>query len=481
MNTSVNTREQLVPILECLDDGLDDALGRLFDLLRIPSISTDPHYRDQTAEAARWLADDLASIGFNTEVCPTGGHPMVLAEHPGPGPGAPHVLYYGHYDVQPPDPRELWHSDPFEPVLVDGEHGKRIVGRGAVDDKGQLMTFVEAFRVWQTVHGTLPIRVTVLLEGEEESGSASLEPFLRENHKRLHADVCVVCDTGMWDIDTPAITSMLRGMVYLEATLEGPSSDLHSGMYGGAVVNPLNALTSILGQLHDERGVVQVPGFYEDVREPPETEARRWADLPFDEKAFLGSVGLATPVGESGRTTLERIWSRPTCDLNGVWGGYTGAGAKTVIPARVSAKLSCRLVPDQDPRAIHDALVAFFQQRTPPDCHWQFTSHGASAAISVPTESSYLEAAAAGLEDVYGVRPVLIGCGGSIPVVGSIRSILGFDSLLVGFSLDDDRIHAPNEKFELRCFQQGMRAHTAIMARLAAVDPSRESASQTPG
>jgi acetylornithine deacetylase/succinyl-diaminopimelate desuccinylase-like protein len=373
------------------------------------------------------------------------------------------VLYYGHYDVQPPTPLELWESPPFEPVIVDAEHGPRIVARGAADDKGQLMTFVEAFRAWMAVHGSLPINVTVLLEGEEESGSPSLDPFLEANRDDLAADVCVITDTGMWNIDTPAITYMLRGLVYVDVTLHGPGHDLHSGMYGGGVVNPNNALARVLGALHDDDGVIQIPGFYDDVRELSDAEAAQWEGLGFDEAGFLASAGLEVSHGEAGRSLLQRLWSRPTCDVNGMWGGYTGAGAKTVIPAHASAKVSCRLVADQDPRKVYDGLVRFFEERTPTGCRWEIHPHGVSAAIRVPTESTYLESALAGLRRVFPQEPVLIGCGGSIPVAGSMQTILGFDSLLVGFSLDDDRVHSPNEKFEVRCFENGTRAHAAIL------------------
>ncbi len=460
---------ELVPVLERLDQDHDAAVGRLCDLLRIPSVSTDPAHDADTRRAAEWLVQDLSSIGFDASARATAGHPMVVGHHPGPGSNtAPHILYYGHYDVQPPDPLELWESPPFEPVIVPSEHGQRVVARGAVDDKGQLMTFVEAFRAWQTVHGTLPVRVTVLLEGEEESGSASLEPFLRAHREELGADVCLVCDTSMWNIQTPAITYMLRGLLYMEVTLHGPSHDLHSGGYGGAVLNPINALSRVLAELKDEEGRVLIPGFYDDVREISPEELKEWAHLDFDERGFLQSAGLTSSQGESGRSVLERIWSRPTCDLNGIWGGYCGRGAKTVIPSSASAKLSCRLVPSQDPAKIRSGLLKFFNERTPPNGRWEFKDHGANPAIRVSTDSPFMCACRQGLADVFGVPPVLIGAGGSIPAVGSIQSILGFDSLLLGFSLDDDRVHSPNEKFELHCFRQGMRSQAAIMARMAA-------------
>jgi acetylornithine deacetylase/succinyl-diaminopimelate desuccinylase-like protein len=467
----------LDPVLDHLQRDADPALERLFDLLRIQSISTDPAHREHVRAAAQWLADDLESMGFEASPRKTPGHPIVIGHHPGPGgDDVPHILYYGHYDVQPPDPIDKWETAPFEPALVTGEHGRRIVARGAVDDKGQLMTFLEAFRAWQAVHGTLPVKVTVLLEGEEETGSPSLDPFLVAHREELAADVCVVCDTGMWDIDTPAITYMLRGLMYAEVTLRGPSHDLHSGMFGGAVLNPINALARVLGELHDERGRVTIPGFYDDVRELTDAEAKQWASLGFDEPAFLEGAGLMTPNGEAGHSTLQRIWSRPTCDVNGIWGGYTGEGAKTVIPSHASAKLSCRLVADQDPQKILDGLEAFLEARRPADGRWEIRTHGLSPAIRVPTESPYLEAASRGLGDIYGRPPVLIGCGGSIPVVGSIQRILGFDSLLVGFSLDDDRIHSPNEKFEERCFRQGAKSHAAMMARFAALTPQKVAA-----
>ncbi len=464
----------LAPVLDRLDSDFDAALRRLCALLRIPSISTDPKYRPETRRAAAFVAEDLASIGFDTEVHETPGHPIVTGHFKASGAaGAPRILYYGHYDVQPPDPLELWESGPFEPAIVDGPHGQRVVARGAVDDKGQLMTFVEAFRAWVNVHGALPVEVTVLLEGEEETGSTSLEPFLKENAASLGADVCVISDTSMWNIDTPAITYMLRGLLYAEATLFGPSHDLHSGMYGGAVVNPAMALARILGSVVDGRGVIQIPHLYDDVRELSPEEAAAWAHLGFDEAAFMASAGLTASCGEAGRSLLERLWARPTFEINGIWAGYTGQGAKTVIPARASAKLSCRLVPDQDPRKVYDGLVAYLRQRTPPDCRWEVALHSASRAVRVPTESACLEAAGQALERVFGRKPVLIGCGGSIPVVGSVQRVLGFDSLLVGFGLEDDRVHSPNEKFELRCFRMGMRSHAAMLGQFAAMPRPR--------
>ncbi|HWB19494.1 MAG TPA: dipeptidase [Phycisphaerales bacterium] len=461
----------LAPVLASASKNFSESVERLSDFLKIPSVSTDSAYNDATQRAAKWASDQLAELGFKSSVRKTKGHPMVVAHHPGPeGPKSakvPHILYYGHYDVQPADPLDLWKSPPFEPTVVKSPYGKKIVARGAVDDKGQVMTFIEAFRAWMTAHKTMPVKVTVLLEGEEESGSLSLDPFLKANKKELSADVCVVSDTGMWDIKTPAITYMLRGLVYIEATLHGPSHDLHSGMYGGSLVNPATALCGVLSQLHDKNRKVQIPGFYDDVIELTKSEKKMWAALKFNEKEFLGSAGMKTPYGEKGRTTLERTWSRPTCEINGIYGGYTGKGAKTVIGASATAKISCRLVAAQDPKKVKANLMKFLKERTPVDCRWEFHDHGCSPAIRVPTSSPWLEAAQRGLQEVYKKQPFLIGTGGSIPLVGSVQKILGFDSLLVGFGLDDDRVHSPNEKFELTCYEQGIRSHAAILAEFA--------------
>lgn len=458
----------VAPVLKQVDADFKNSVNRLCDLLRIPSISTDPAYDKETRRAGQWCADELKKIGFDSSLRNTKGHPMVVAHFNTAGKrgptGGPRILYYGHYDVQPPDPLDLWESPPFEPAIRKSKHGHKIVARGAVDDKGQVMLMIEAFRVWMKVHQTLPVNVTVMLEGEEESGSQSLDPFLKANKKELQADVCVVSDTGMWNINTPAITYMLRGLVYIEARLHGPSHDLHSGMYGGTLVNPINGLCKVIGELHDKNRVIQIPGFYDDVDELTPSEKKMWKGLGFKEKEFLGGAGVKTPFGEKGRSTIERMWSRPTCDVNGIFGGYTGKGAKTVIGSHATAKISCRLVPSQDPKKVYNGLVKFLKDRTPPDCRWEITPFGASPSIRVPTESPWLEAAIRGLKQVFTKPPVLIGCGGSIPVVGSIQKILGFDSLLVGFGLEDDRVHSPNEKFELTCYQRGIKSHAAMLA-----------------
>ncbi len=448
-----------------LRDGFDQSVERLSALLRIPSIGTDPDYQAATLDAAHWLVRELRDIGFEAGLRETAGQPAVIAHHPGPEGASAHVLYYGHYDVQPAEPLELWTTPPFEPTLVEGAHGGRIVARGAVDDKGQLMTFIEALRAWKEVHGALPVAVTVFLEGEEESGSPSLEAFLEAHRDELKADVCIVSDTNMWDIDTPALGVLLRGLLYLELTLHGPKQDLHSGLYGGAVPNPLNVLTKMLGDLHDDEGRVQIAGFYDDLDDLSELDDI-WSTLDFDEGRFLGHAGLSQSSGEAGRSTLERIWSRPTCDLNGLFGGYTGAGAKTVIPAKASAKLSFRLVPGQDAQKVEDAFCAFLDQRLPKDCRYELTKLGAAPALKVATGSPYLKAAEAALGDVFGRAPILVGMGGSIPAVEAIRRHLGIESILMGFGLDDDRVHAPDEKFELRCFKNGMLSHAVLLGKI---------------
>ena len=461
-------------VLAQLDVTQDDARERLFELLRIPSISAQPAHAADCVQAARWLAHEFAAIGFTTEIRETPGHPIVVGHYAGPEADgkarAPHVLFYGHYDVQPADPLELWESPPFEPQLVDHPDGPRVVARGAVDDKGQVVAFLCACRAWYLTTGSLPIRITLLLEGEEEVGSPNLDAFIVANRSELAADVALISDTGMWDRTTPAITSQLRGMVYVQIDLFGPSRDLHSGMYGGSALNPINALTHMLGELHDDRGRVRIPGFYDGVPELPAALAAQWDGLGFDESAMLAAVGLSTPSGEVGRPALERLWARPTADLNGIWGGYTGAGSKTVIPSEAHAKLSCRLVPGQDPAAVLAGLRQFVTERTPPGARVVVQEFNASPGVAVPVDGPFVGAAVAALAEEYGKSPVMMGCGGSIPVVGSLRSLLGLDTILMGFGLEDDQVHSPNEKFDWACFEGGARSHARLLGKLGGLD-----------
>ena len=458
------------PVLSQADNGFADSLERLKAFLRFPSIGTAPAYHAATKDCAAWLAGQLTDIGFKAAVRPTDGMPMVVAHHPGPSNAdVPHLLYYGHYDVQPVDPIELWETPPFEPTVVKGSSGGRIVARGAVDDKGQVMTFVEAFRAWMAVHGELPCKVTVFVEGEEEGSSPSLEPFMQANKEELRADICVVSDTGMIDHSTPAITTSLRGLAYLEVTIHGPKMDLHSGGFGGVAVNPNNLLVKILAEMTDADGRVTIPNFYDGILEPTSAVRESWRAFPVSEQQFLDGVGLKGPHGEKGRSFLERNWTRPTLDINGIWGGYTGEGAKTVIPAHASAKISARLVPGQNWQAVGPAIVKFIRDRLPPDCRMTHRSFGSAPGITVATGGPWMEAARAGIRQVFGKEPLLIGSGGSIPVVGSFQHILGMETLLVGFGLDDDRVHSPNEKFDLVCLERGIKTHIAMLAELAKV------------
>ena len=455
----------LSDVLDWIDTNLPASLDRLFDLLRIESISTDPAYAPSCRKAAEWLAADLTGLGFDASIRQTPGHPIVVGHHAGDG---PHLLFYGHYDVQPVDPLELWEAPPFEPRIVKRADGIDVIAaRGAADDKGQLMTFVEAVRAWKAVAGKLPARVTLLLEGEEESGSVNLAPFLAANAGELTADLALVCDTDMWRRGHPAITVSLRGLVGEEVIVTCANRDLHSGMYGGAARNPLHVLADMLAVLHDASRRVTLPGFYDGVSELPADVKRQWDGLGFDPKAFLGEVGLSVPAGEANRSVLEQIWSRPTCEVNGIVGGYTGAGFKTVIPSKASAKVSFRLVGDQDPKKIVESFRAFVRARVPADCTVDFRAHGRSPGLRLPFDGPWLQRARKALADEWGKDPALLGGGGSIPVVGDFRSILGMNTLMIGFSLDDDRVHSPNEKYDLASFRGGIRSWARVIAALA--------------
>ncbi|MCC6719508.1 MAG: dipeptidase [Acetobacteraceae bacterium] len=452
-------------VLAKADTLMPAAEARWIDWLRIPSISAQPAHAGDCRRAAQYVVDELAAMGFEASLRETAGHPAVVAHHPGPGKG-PHLLYYGHYDVQPPDPLELWNSPPFEPTRVAGPHGDRIYARGAVDDKGQVAMWLGAFRAWFEATGGMPCRISVVIEGEEETGSANFKPFVKVAKEELKADVCIVSDTGMWDIDTPAIGTSLRGMAYLEVTLKGPNRDLHSGMYGGSALNPINALVTALGGLKDGDGVVQVPGFYDGVRDISSAKANQWASLGFSEAAFLGAIGLSVPYGEAGRGALERLWARPTCDICGIWGGYQGAGTKTVIASEASAKVSFRLVPGQDPAAVEAGFQAFMRARVPADATLEFSTFGLSSGLEMALDSPFMKAAQAALADEYGRPAVLAGVGGSIPVVETIMTELGMDCILMGFGLEDDQVHSPNEKFEVTCFRKGLRSHVRLLGRI---------------
>src|ERR1700733_13986185 len=390
----VPSADTIAPVLRHADASLDKSRGRLFDLLRIASISAQPDHRNDCQRAAEWVRDQLAGLGFSAEVRPTAGHPVIVAHHAPPaGYRGPHILFYGHYDVQPVDPLDLWHSPPFDPQLVDGPHGKRFVARGAVDDKGQAMMFIEAMRAWQEAAGGIPARITALIEGEEEVGSPNLEPFLAANKSELAADLALISDTGMWDVDSPAITTRLRGMTYVQLTLKAANRDLHSGLFGGSALNPINALTHVLGDLRDTQGRIQIPGFYDAVKPVSNEQQSQWQALGFDEAAFLRGIGLSRPSGEAGMSGLQRIWARPTADINGIWGGYTGEGSKTIIPSEASAKVSFRLVPDQDPQAIFEAFKKFVADRLPPDAQVTYRAFGMTPGMEIEVNTPWVKAA----------------------------------------------------------------------------------------
>ena len=452
-------------VLSRIDDQLETAIERLNGLLRIPSISTDPAYAEQCQQAADWLVADLQSIGVDARKRDTPGHPMVVGHVAGDG---PHLLFYGHYDVQPVDPLDLWHSDPFDPQLEDTPAGKVIRGRGSSDDKGQLMTFVEACRAWKAVHGTLPCRITFFFEGEEESGSPSLIPFMKENAKELSADIALICDTSMVSPGVPSIASQLRGMLKDEFTIKGPRIDLHSGHYGGPALNPLREMSRIIASFHDDQGRVAVEGFYDGVHEVPADQLRQWENCGFDEDTYLSSVGMTRAHGEEGYSALVQQWARPTLEINGLWGGYQGAGSKTVIPAEAHCKLTCRLVGDMDPDALRIKLRKHVQDHLSTDAQvvWDSDLEGSAAAVMNINRPEF-ELARQALSDEWNREAVFAGMGGSIPIAGFFKDILGLDSMLIGFANDDDAIHSPNEKYNVESFHKGMRSWARVLEALS--------------
>lgn len=471
--------------LSWLKEHEDESIERLMQWLSIPSIGTDPSYDEHTRAAGQWACEHLRHSGFSVELRETGtpedpGHPIVMAHCDGSDDyTGPHVLFYGHYDVQPVDPIELWESDPFLPVRkpAEGAMGERIVARGACDDKGQVMMFLEAMRAVFETSGIAGggVKFTVMLEGEEESGSVNLENFVRDHRDELaKTDVCVISDTGMLGRGRPAITYGVRGLAYTEVTLIGPDQDLHSGLWGGKAPNPINELTKVLAQLWDADRRVTIPGFYEGVRELSAEERTAWSNLNVDEAAALRGIGLPPEagVGEAGYTFTEREWARPTADINGIVGGYTGPGAKTVIPSKASAKVSFRLVDDQDSAKIAKSFFAWLEERTPAGCKWKFEDHGGGAPATCATDSAPLRAAARAIEVGCGIAPAMIKSGGSIPVAGLLKETLGLETVFMGFGLEDDRVHSPNEKFELDCFRMGAKSHVALVEQLRQIESS---------
>jgi acetylornithine deacetylase/succinyl-diaminopimelate desuccinylase-like protein len=461
------TPQQLDAALAYADSHMDASLERLTTLISIKSISTDPAYAAECQRAADWLVADLKSEGFDASARPTPGHPVVVAH--GPKVEGPTAVFYAHYDVQPVDPVELWNTDPFTLTPIRQPSGETfLTARGASDDKGQLLTFVEACRALRAITGTLPVNVKFCLEGEEESGSKNLPAFLTSAKDELSADIALVCDTDLLDETTPSITTMLRGLVGEEIEITCAAMDLHSGMYGNAARNPNQVLAEIIASLRNPDGSVALAGFYDDVDELDPVTAESWRKLGFDGDKFMRAAGLSIPAGEKGRSVLEQTVSRPTCEINGMIGGYTGEGFKTVIPAKASAKISFRLVSRMDPVKVRAAFREHVRARIPADCKVTFKEHGGGAAITVPSTGPHLSKARDALTAEWGKEAVLRGSGGSIPVAGDFKRILDLDTLLIGYALNDDRIHSPNEKYNLTSYRKGIRSWIRILAALGA-------------
>jgi acetylornithine deacetylase/succinyl-diaminopimelate desuccinylase-like protein len=448
-------------VLRTIDSRRDASVAELAEFLSIPSVSTKPDHTADVRRCAQWLAGRLNASSLTASVRETGGHPVVVAKNHHK-PGRPTVLFYGHYDVQPPEPLDKWVTKPFEPAVRNGA----IFARGAVDDKGQVWAHVEAIAAWQQ-HGGVPVNLTMLIEGEEEIGSENLEKFVRENRDELKADIAVISDTGQFARGVPAITYGLRGLVYCEVFVTAADHDTHSGMFGGAIPNPANVLVELLATLHDRDGRVNLPGFYDDVKPLADMERDAWRKLPFDEKKFLADLKLEHTFGETGYSSLERAWGRPTCDINGLTSGYQGHGAKTIIPSTASAKVSMRLVPNQDPLKIVATFERTLRERCPKTVKIEFARHGLAGPVLVPREGRAMQLAAESVKEGFGTPPTLIREGGSIPVVALFKSTLGIDTLLIGFGLPDDRVHSPNEKFDLDALHKGTRTAAVLYAKLA--------------
>ena len=433
------------------------------DLLRIPSVSTLPAHKPDMQKTAEWIASQFKSFGFSAEICPTGGHPAVVAEHLKAGPNAPTVLVYGHYDVQPAEPLDLWVSPAFEPT----QRGENLYARGASDMKGQLAAFLKGLESY-TKNLALPVNFKCLIEGEEEIGSKHLAPFIKANKERLKADYCLNLDAGILAPDRPGITYALRGLCYFELRLTGPSTDLHSGMYGGAVMNPGNALSKLIAGMHDADGRVMIPGFYDDVCELTFEEREEMATLPTDEKWWEKTTGVPVLFGEKGFSSNERATARPTLDVNGMLCGFTGEGSKTVLPSKAMAKFSTRLVADQDPKKIEAGVREYLEAHVPASIKWELLMFSSGRPSMLSLNAPYVKAATQALEAEWGVKTAFMRQGGSIPVVGLMQDILEIDSLLLGFGLPDDNLHAPNEKQHLPTWHKGVLTYVRFLDLIGA-------------
>ena len=453
----------IAPVLARLETQHDRILAELVEFAAIPSVSTDPAHRADVHAAAAWVAAKLEAAGpFTVRTIPTPGSSIVYAEWLG-APGAPTVLIYGHYDVQPADPIELWHSPPFEPTLRDG----RLYARGASDDKGPMLIPIKVAEAFFAAQGRLPINVKFMIEGEEETGSPNLEPFVAQHRELLRADVVLSADGGMWRIDEPSLTVANRGLAGLELTLQGPAKDLHSGRHGGSVANPLHAMAALIASLHDADGRVAVAGFYDRVRELSSAERAEIAALPFDEAAYLAQVGAPAAVGEAGYTTLERQWTRPTLEVNGMWGGYQGPGQKTVVPSVAHAKITCRLVPDQDPDEIVGLLARHLESHVPEGTRLTITpgDHGARP-FHIGRENRALKAAEVALKETYRIAPLIVRMGGTVPVAEIFQRLMALDTVYFSFSTGDEDFHAPNEFFRVHRLHEGLAAWARLWANL---------------
>lgn len=440
----------------------DRFVQELQELLRIPSVSADPTCRPHMQAAAGWIERQLRELGFRTEIVPTPGHPIVCAEWLNAA-GAPTVMVYGHYDVQPADPLELWTTPPFEPTIREGA----IYARGATDDKGQVFTHIKSAEAWIKTAGRLPVNLKYVIEGEEEVGSKHLDDFLEARKESLKCDVAVISDTSQYAADIPAITVGLRGIIACEITVAGPKKDLHSGVFGGSVANPAMGLARIIAALHDDQGRIQIPEFYDDVQPLSAEERAEFAALPFDEAEYRRELGVPAVTGEAGFTTTERRWARPTCEVNGLVSGYTGVGPKTIVPSKATVKLTCRLVPNQNPEKLLRNLETYLRGRLSTGLTMEFTSFHGAPGFLMDRHSPYLQAAAEAIAAGFGKPPVAIREGGSIPVVTTFREILGVDTLLLGWGLNSDNLHSPNEHFSLANFQRGIKASAALWECLA--------------
>lgn len=456
-------------VLDSIDAAQAKSRQNLFDLLKFKSIGTDPAFAAECRAAAGWLVAYLKAMGLAAQTHETSGQPAVIGQWGEGRKGLPHVLFYGHYDVQPVDPLSLWHTPPFEPRIGQTARGvEAIFGRGTSDDKGQLMTFLEAIRLWLAAHGSLPFRLTVLIEGDEEGDSSHLDRFLKAKGKALKADIAFVCDTEMWDEKTPAITTSLRGCIAEDVTVTGPALDLHSGYFGGPAVNPLKVLSSLVAKLHGANGRIAIPGFYDGVKPVSKRRLAQWKKLGLSESHFLGEVGLRHAAGEKGKSLAEQLWARPTAEVNGLWGGYTAEGRKTVLPAKAEAKFTFRLVEGQNPAKCRAAFRRLMRASLPPDCKISFAAHGGdSTGIAVDEQNPWIGAAAAALKDEWGTPAALVGSGVSIPVVESFRKHQKMESLLVGFARFDDAAHSPNEKYDVESYHRGTRSWARLIGKIA--------------